>query len=122
MLVGERAAIAEAGIRAKARDLTCLVHAVGVQPDHVHVAISIPPKLAPASVIGQLKGASSFLLRKRDAELESQDFGWQHEYGIVSFSRRDFDMVLRYIADQDARHADARLLDQLERDTEEAPD
>ncbi len=52
ILTGKRANIAEAAIRAKARDLGCLVYAVSVQPDHVHVAMSIPPKHAPANVIG----------------------------------------------------------------------
>lgn len=81
--------------------------------------MSIPPKHAPANVIGQLKGSSSHLLRKRDAELIAQAFGWQHEYGIISFSARDFDHIIEYITHQDERHAETRVIDQLERDAEE---
>ena len=122
LLTGERTNIAEAAIRSQARDLGCLVHAVAIQPDHVHVAISIPPKHAPATVIGRLKGASSRLLRRRDPDLVEQAFGWQHEYGVISFSARDFGFILNYIANQDERHAEARLFDQLERDAEEQLD
>lgn len=46
-------------IRGKATALECIPHAIGGMPDHMHVVISIPPKLALATVIGQLKGASS---------------------------------------------------------------
>ena len=119
MLIGERARIVEAAIRVKARDLECLVHTVAVQPDHVHIALSIPPKHAPASVIGQLKGGSSRLLRLREPELADVGFFWQREYGVVSFSGRDFQEIIEYITNQDERHAEARLNDQLERDTEE---
>jgi putative transposase len=122
MLMSERTNIVEAAIRSQARDLGCLVHGVAVQPDHVHVAISIPPKHAPASVIGRLKGASSRLLRQRDPELVEQAFGWQHEYGVISFSARDFGFILNYLAHQDERHAETRLVDQLERDVEEHHD
>ena len=119
MLIGERADIVEAAIRVTARDLACLVHAVAVQPDHVHIALSIPPKHAPASVIGQLKGASSRLLRLREPKLAELGFFWQREYGIVSFSGRDFQETVEYITNQNERHAEPRLNDQLERDTEE---
>ena len=120
VLTGERVDIVAAVIRSKARDLGCLVHAVAVQPDHVHIALSIPPKQAPARVIGQLKGASSRLLRLRDPQLIEDAFFWQAEYGIISFSGRDFDEIIGYIRDQDQRHAEARLNDQLERDMEES--
>lgn len=118
MLIGERAKIVEAATRPKARCLGCLVHAVAVQPDHVHIALLIPPKHAPASVIGQLKGASSRLLHLREPELAEAGFFWQREYGVVSFSGRDLQEIVEYIDHQDERHAESRLNDQLERDTE----
>ncbi|HSN75172.1 MAG TPA: IS200/IS605 family transposase, partial [Anaerolineae bacterium] len=45
-------------LRGKAISLGVIVHAVGGIEEHVHIAASIPPRLAVATVIGQLKGAS----------------------------------------------------------------
>jgi putative transposase len=46
-------------LRDKAISLECIPHAIGGMPDHIHIAISVPPKLPVATLIGQLKGASS---------------------------------------------------------------
>src|SRR5262245_51599458 len=35
------------------------VHAIGGMPDHVHVAVSVPPTLLISEWIGDLKGSSS---------------------------------------------------------------
>ncbi|HEX5944159.1 MAG TPA: transposase [Anaerolineales bacterium] len=37
-------------IRGKATALECIPYAIGGMPDHLHVAISIPPKLAVATL------------------------------------------------------------------------
>jgi putative transposase len=39
-------------IAAKAKDMGGLVHALGGIEDHVHLAVSIPPKIAPANSLG----------------------------------------------------------------------
>jgi putative transposase len=51
-------------LTAKATELRCTVHALHVQPDHVHLAISIPPTAAVANIVGQIKGSSSHALAR----------------------------------------------------------
>jgi putative transposase len=63
----------------KATALECIPHAINGIPDHLHVVISIPPKLSIATTIGQLKGASSHHVNER--YLDSA-FAWQAEYGV----------------------------------------
>jgi putative transposase len=46
-------------IAAKAQALGGFVHAIGGMEDHAHLAVSIPPKHAPAKFIGDVKGNSS---------------------------------------------------------------
>ena len=46
-------------LRGKGIQLGGIVHAVGGIEEHVHVAASIPPRIAVATYVGQLKGASS---------------------------------------------------------------
>ena len=46
-------------IAAKAKDLGAFVYAVGGIEDHVHLVASVPPRIALADFIGQVKGNSS---------------------------------------------------------------
>ena len=43
----------------KAKELGLVIHAVGGVEDHLHIVVSVPPKLALADCVGKLKGASS---------------------------------------------------------------
>ena len=45
-----------------------------LMPDHVHMLVSIPPKIAVSSLVGYLKGKSSLLMFNRHANLK-------HEFG-----------------------------------------
>ena len=49
----------------KTTALECIPHAINGMSEHVHVAISIPPKLSVATTIGQLKGSSSQQVNER---------------------------------------------------------
>jgi len=44
---------------AKVIDLDGIVHAIGGVEDHVHLAVTIPPKHALSKFIGEIKGKSS---------------------------------------------------------------
>jgi putative transposase len=86
----------------KATALECIPHAINGMSEHVHVAISIPPKIAVATLIGQLKGASSHHVN--DNYLNGA-FAWQAEYGVLSFSERSLARVVEYVQNQKKHHA-----------------
>jgi len=90
----------------KATALECIPHAIGGMFDHVHVAISIPPKLAVATIIGQLKGASSHHVNEKYA---GGSFLWQAEYGILSFSEKALSTIVDYVNNQKKHHAENTL-------------
>jgi putative transposase len=97
---------------AKAHQMEGLVHAIGGMEDQVHLAVSVPPKTAPAKFIGDVKGNSSHFVNhviRPDFE-----FRWQDEYGVLSFGEKDLPAVVRYIQNQKQHHADRTLLDALE--------
>jgi putative transposase len=87
----------------KATALECIPHAIGGMSDHVHVAISIPPKLSVATLIGQLKGASSHYINQRYAD---GSFMWQAEYGVLSFSETSLSRIVDYVNNQKKHHAE----------------
>jgi len=87
-----------------------ILHAVGGVADHVHVAVSIPPAMSVATAVGRLKGSSS---RMMNQHLDDA-FGWQGEYGVVSFGERHLPQVVAYISNQPRRHANNALWPTLE--------
>lgn len=50
-LVGERAALAEWALRHRMREPSVYIHGLSIMPDHVHVAVSIPPDARISSVV-----------------------------------------------------------------------
>jgi len=107
-------------IAAKAKDMEGFVHAIGGMDEHVHFAVSIPPKIAPAKFIGDVKGNSSHFVNhviKPDFE-----FYWQDEYGVLSFGEKNLASVVRYIHNQKTHHADRTLIAAMERMDEKKSD
>ena len=55
-----------------------------VCPDHIHMLIEIPPKIAVASFMGYLKGKSSLMLYEKFPELKykyrNREFWWRGYY------------------------------------------
>ena len=91
-----------------------LVHGVAVMPDHVHVAVSLPPSVLLSDAIGQSKGRSSNLVRLRHPHLEEEGFSWQGDYGVLSFSETGLNQVRAYIASQETHHRDNTLDERFE--------
>jgi putative transposase len=86
----------------KAKDLNCIIHAIGGIDDHIHIAATIPPKLAVAEVIRQFKGASAYYVNHRPQAAGT--FGWQRGYGALTFGDRSMESVVAYIHNQKEHH------------------
>ena len=48
------------------------IHEAEACPDHIHMLVSIPPKLSISSFMGYLKGKSTLMLYDRHPELQSK--------------------------------------------------
>jgi putative transposase len=96
-------------------ELDVIPHAVGFMPDHVHVAVSIPPKVAVAVLVKRLKGASAHAVNHADGRSDTGRFGWQAEYGVLTFGEKALPDVIAYVNNQRTRHANRRTWPPLER-------
>ncbi len=98
------------------------LHAIGGMPDHVHLAVSVPPTLLIAEWIGELKGASTHHVNHTVARPGA--LAWQAGYGVVSFGTRDLEWVVRYIHNQREHHTKGTVFERLEqvRNEGEGPD
>jgi putative transposase len=97
---------------AKVIEIGGIVHAIGGVTDHIHLAVTIPPKHALAKVIGEIKGNSSHAVNH--VIKPGHNFYWQEEYGVLSFGEKTLPAIVRYIQNQRQHHADNTLQTNLE--------
>jgi putative transposase len=89
---------------AKVIEMDGLVHAIGGVQDHIHLAVTIPPKYALSRVIGEIKGNSSHAVNH--VIKPGFNFLWQEEYGVLSFSEKNLPPIVQYIQNQKRHHAE----------------
>ena len=86
------------------------LYRIGGMPDHVHLFVSLPATLAMSKFVQELKVATSKWLK------ENPHFplfnGWTKEYAGFSYSFRDKDMIVGYIAKQKKHHHSVAFADE----------
>jgi REP element-mobilizing transposase RayT len=98
---------------AKTQSCGARVYALGGTENHVHLVASIPPDLPLSSLVGQVKGNSSHFINQ--ILRPEFDFVWQREFGVVSFGGKQLALVVEYVRNQKAHHAENRLYSALEK-------
>jgi putative transposase len=88
----------------KSAELGSTVLALNGVEDHIHLLVSSSPKTAPSILIGQIKGASSHLIRR----LGWKEFRWQKEYFIRAVTEEELPKVIGYIENQQSHHPGER--------------
>lgn len=104
-------------ILGKAKELGIIVHAIGNIADHIHVAVSIPPKISVADSIKHFKGASSRYVNIQP--MGDGAFKWQEGYGALTFGDRAMADVVAYVRNQKEHHRQNNSRVAFERMTEE---
>jgi len=100
-------------IREKATEMGAVVHSLNGMEDHVHLVVSLPPKIAPALFVGQVKGASS--TRLNQSKRLDRQFFWQDEYSIFSLDAKRLPHHVAYVENQKLHHARSTVIPALER-------
>lgn len=102
-----------AAIRRKAEELGSPILAINSAGDHIHLAVSIPPKLSIAEWVKRMKGVSTRDVNACFPDLDTP-FGWQQGYGVLTFSATNLPLVVDYIERQKEHHASQSLQPYLE--------
>jgi putative transposase len=100
-------------VRDKTAELGGEMLAVNAVSDHVHVAVTIPPKVAVAEWVKRAKGVSAYEINQRFPD-SLDPFRWQDGYGVLTFGAKNLDTVVSYIQRQKEHHAHNDLLAYLE--------
>jgi REP element-mobilizing transposase RayT len=101
-------------IRTKALGLGATVFAINGTPDHVHLVASVPPKLALATFVGQVKGITSTRTNQQQG-INDLRLTWQEGYGVFSFDGKRLPYVIAYVDNQKVHHRQQSTIPILER-------
>jgi putative transposase len=105
----QNALLIRRSIQTTCDELGAIPHAIGFMPDHVHLAISVPPRIAVSEFVRKLKGKSSHHVNRSLPTSNLESFSWQSEYGVITFSERSLKTVVSYVENQARRHASEDL-------------
>ncbi|MCB0160371.1 MAG: IS200/IS605 family transposase [Caldilineaceae bacterium] len=92
-----------AQIVSKAGELGCYVYAINGMPDHIHVVLTIPPKISAADVVKSLKGSSSHFVN-HVLRPSSFHFAWQRGYGFLTLGQTQLPKAIAYVENQEEHH------------------
>lgn len=86
------------------RDFECELEEANYEPDHVHLLVAYPPKVALSTLVNSLKGVSARRIRAArlpevDRKLWGEHF-WSPSYCAVSCGGAPLDIVKQYIQAQ----------------------
>ena len=84
--------------------MDCELLEFGGEHDHIHMMISVHPKVAVANLVSKLKGKSSYFIRREYADrIHTMLWGkhfWSPSYCVVSCGGASIEVVKRYIEKQ----------------------
>ena len=103
-------------LRSKAIGLGGILFALNGILDHVHMVVAIPPAIAVAKFVGQVKAVASTKFNKSGI---GNEFFLQEEYGAFSFDGKRLPNYIAYVERQKEHHAQGTTIPILERTTGE---
>ena len=101
VIVGKVKQRLEELVREKVEGLGCEVIALSMRNDHVHLFVQANPRLSPNTIIGQVKGYTSRILRGEFPKLRSRlPTLWTRSYFVSTHGHVSDDSIQRYIEEQ----------------------
>jgi putative transposase len=112
LITPDREAILFPYICGKADALGCIIQAINGISDHIHLVVSIPPSMAIADFVQQIKGSSTHYLNYQPTGDNS--FGWQRGYGVFTLGGQQCPRAIAYVTQQKQHHHQQTTIAALE--------
>jgi REP-associated tyrosine transposase len=104
ILTGEVSNLVDKDIRVLSEWLACEIIELNVRADHVHVVVSIPPKISVSAYMGTIKGKIAIKLFKSYPMLKKKPYWgnhfWSRGYFVNTVGINE-DMIKRYVKYQE---------------------
>jgi len=103
-LTGEVGRLVDQDIRRLSEWLGCEVIELNVQSDHVHVVVSIPPKVSVSTYMGTIKGKIAIKMFKTYPMLKKKPYWGNHFWArgyFVNTVGLNEEMIKRYVKYQE---------------------
>ncbi|AAD36895.1 transposase [Thermotoga maritima MSB8] len=97
ILVGSIAEELERILRNTAKQHGIEILALSIQPDHVHLFVSAPPRFSPAEIANLFKGVSARKLLEKFPELRTKEGLWARSYYVGTAGNVSEETIRRYI-------------------------
>ena len=100
ILTGEVGLLMERDIRMYSEWLGCEIAELNVQADHIHVVVSIPPKVSVSIYLGTVKGKTAIKIFKSYPMLKKKPYWGNHFWAkgyCVDTVGLDADMIRKYV-------------------------
>ena len=104
ILTGAIKALVEEDIKMLCEWKRCDIQEMSVQEDHIHIVVSIPPKVSVSQLMGILKGKLAVKLYKSYPKMKQKPYWGNHFWArgyFVSTVGIDEDMIRRYVKYQE---------------------
>ncbi len=104
VLSGAVKEMVEHDVRSVSEWLGCEVRELNVQSDHVHVVVSIPPKVSVSEYMGRVKGKTAIKLFKNYPDMRSKPYWGNHFWArgyFVSTVGVDEEIIRKYVRYQE---------------------
>jgi len=76
--------------------------AISAMPDHIHILIGYKVTQLIPDLVEEIKTSSNLWIKQNN--LSRFKFDWQKGYGAFSYSRRQLDIVVKYVLNQEQHH------------------
>ena len=93
------------------KNKNCHLYQIGGVSDHLHIVTHLHPSVALASLVKDIKLASSDLIKSQ--KLFPLFNGWQIGYGAFTYAFKDKDRLITYVKNQEEHHNEQPYLDEL---------
>jgi putative transposase len=88
-------------IKEKSSDMSVDIIEMDIQPDHVHLLVEVDPQFGVHKYIKQIKGYTSYILRKEFAELTTKlPTLWTNSYFVSTVGGSPLSVIKQYIESQ----------------------
>ena len=80
----------------------CHLYQIGGVEDHIHILTHIHPEVSLASLVKVIKVASNIFISEN--KLFKKFTNWQEGYGAFTYSEKDLERLIPYVANQVEHH------------------